>query len=160
MNRLCAPFHVELKACCGELFGYWAYETLDIGIARTLGGVQLLLYHIVSIMLQILQREVFQLALQLIEAQLMCKRGIEIAGLFRHFVPCLLVISVTYLPHQVHPVGYHDEYHPHILGKAEQQIPEVLAFYDRILLIKALHFHQTMNNSGHSFAVIGLHLLH
>ena len=56
-------------------------ECLDISIARCFCLIQLLANHIIGIVLQILQRQVLQLALQLIETKFMSQRGIEICRL-------------------------------------------------------------------------------
>ena len=98
-----------------ELLLDWLDEAGDIGIARSLGGVQFVLYHIVGIVLEILQTEVFQFALQLVESQFVGEWGIEVACLFTYFMLCLFLFGITNLSHHVHAVGNHDEDDAHIL---------------------------------------------
>ena len=121
----------------------------DIGIASCLCGIQLLTDHIVGIVLQIFQRQVFKLALQLIEAQLMSQRCIEISRLLRHLHLCFFILGVTNLAHQVYTVSNHNENHTHILCKGEQQITEVLTLHHRILLVELLDAVQAMKDTSH-----------
>ena len=57
----------------------------------------------------------------------MGQRCVEVGGLFGSLVACLAVLGVANLAHQVHAVGYHDEYDAHVLGKGQEQVAEVLA---------------------------------
>ena len=93
---------------------------------------------VVGIVLHILEREVFQLTLELIQTQFVGKRSIEIGRLLRHLEFCLLILCIANLAHQVYTIGNHDENDAHILGKRQQQIAEVLALYCRVLIIKLL----------------------
>ena len=110
-------------------------------------------------MLHVLQRQVLQLALQFVQAEFMGQRGIEVRRLLRHLHLRLHVLRVTDLPHQVHPVGNHDQDHAHVLGKGEQQVTEVLALDDGILLVEQLDAVQTVEDARHLVAVLLPHLL-
>ena len=114
MDALGASLHVIFQSGSIEFLLDRLDESGDIGIARSLGGVQLLLDHIVGIVLQILQAQVFQFALQLVETQLVGEWGIEVAGFLAHLVLCLLLVGITYLSHHVHSVGNHDEDYAHV----------------------------------------------
>lgn len=115
MDTLGAALHVIFQTGSIELFLDWLDEAGDIGIARSLGGVQLVLYHIVGIVLEILQTEVFQFALQFVESQFVGEWGIEVACLFAYFMLCLFLFGIAYLSHHIHAVGNHDEDDAHIL---------------------------------------------
>ena len=115
VNTLGAAFHMIFQTGSIELFLDWLDEAGDIGIARSLGGVQFVLYHIVGIVLEILQTEVFQFALQFVESQFVGEWGIEVACLFAYFMLCLFLFGITNLSHHVHAVGNHDEDDAHIL---------------------------------------------
>ena len=65
---------------------------------------------------------------------------------------------VTYLSHQVHAVGNHDKYHTHVLGKRQQQVAEILALDDRVLLVQFLNATQSMLNAGHRLAIVALYV--
>ena len=115
VDTLGAAFHVIFQTGSIELLLDWLDEAGDIGIARSLGGVQLVLYHIVGVVLEILQTEVFQFALQFVESQFVGEWGIEVACLFAYFMLCLFLFGITNLSHHVHAVGNHDEDDAHIL---------------------------------------------
>ena len=114
---------------------------------------------VVGIVLQVFQREVFQFAFQFVQTQFVGKGRIEIGSLLRHPSAVGVIIGVTYLPHQVHAAGNHDEYHPHVLGKGQQQVAEVLALYDRCLLIEFGNALQTVQDACHRLAKLVLHLV-
>ena len=92
---------------------------------------------IVGIVLQVFQREVFQLALQLVESQLVSQGRIEIGGFLAHTLLGLFGLGVANLSHQVHTVGNHDEDDAHVLGKRQQQVAEILALYHGVFLFKS-----------------------
>ena len=93
---------------------------------------------IVGIMLKIFQRKVLKLTLQLIQAEFMSQRGIEIACLFSYTMTRLLVYGVTKLTHHIHTIGNHDEYDTHILCKRNDKITEILSLNHRSLLIEMI----------------------
>ena len=139
-----APFHVKLKAGRLQLFLYRAYEAPYVSVAALLGGVKLLFYHVIGVVLKILEAQVLKLALQLIQTQLVSQRRVQIAGFLAHLRLRLNVLRVTYLAHQVHAVGNHYQYHAHVFGERQQQVAEVLALYHRVLLVKLLNLYQSV----------------
>lgn len=149
MDALGAPFDVELQPSFLEPRLDRSDESVDVGVARLFGGVELVLDHIVGVVLEIFEREVLELALERIKSKLMGQWRIEIAGFFRHLVLCLLVRRVADLSHDVHTVGDHDEDHAHILGKAQEQIAEVLAFDDGVFLIELLDADKSVDDTRH-----------
>ena len=72
---------------------------------------------VIGVVLQIFQRQVFQLALQLIQSQFVSQGRIEIGGLLRHLVLGTIVVCIFYLSHQVHAVRNHNQNDAHVLGK-------------------------------------------
>ena len=68
MDGLGTALHVEFQSSCRQLLANRGDEMLNIGITGSLGGIQLFLDVIVSVVLHVLEREVFQLALQLVES--------------------------------------------------------------------------------------------
>ena len=60
---------MKFESGLGEVLAHRTDEALDVGVAGTLRGVEFLLDQIVGVVLEILQREVLQLALELVEAQ-------------------------------------------------------------------------------------------
>ena len=64
---------------------------------------------------------------------------IEIGSLFAHLTFGFLVGSVANLSHEVHAVGNHDEDDAHVLGKRQQEVAEILAFDDGVLLVEFLY---------------------
>ena len=126
---------MELQSGSLELSLDRSDEPVDIGVTRPLCGIKIVLNLIVGIVLQILEAQVLKFTLQLIQAQLVGKRSIEVACLLRHLVACLFIRGITNLPHKVHTVGNHDENDTHVLSEAQQQVAEVLTLYLRVLLI-------------------------
>ena len=160
VDRLRAALDVTVDTRCLHLLRDRLDEPFDIGIARSLCLVELLADHVVGIVLHILQREVFELALQLVESELMGQGSIEIGSLLRHLHLRLDILRVADLAHQVHTVGNHDEDHAHVLCKRKKQVAEVLALDDGILLVELLDAVQTMKDTRHLRAILCLHLLY
>ena len=69
----------------------------------------------------------------------MGQRCIKIGRLLTDFTPCLIVLHITYLSHQVDAVGNHDQNHTHVLSERQQQIAEVFAFDHRVLFVQFLN---------------------
>ena len=134
-------------------------KAFDISIAGTLGLVQFVFDMIVGIVLQIFQREVFQLALQPVESQLVSQGRIEIVGFHAHLATCLVVLGVANLSHQVHTVGNHDEDDAHVFCKRQQQVAEILALYHRVLLVEFTHTNESADDGCHSLAKLGFYLV-
>ncbi len=82
----------------------------------------------------------------------MCERGVEVARLFADALFGFRIVRVAYLPHQVHPVRYHNENDPHVLGERKQEVTEILAFDYRVLFVKFLDVYEPFKNVAHSFA--------
>ena len=114
-------------------------ERSDIGIARSLRLIQLLLNHVIRVVLHVFKRQVFKFALQLIETKLMSKWRIQIGSLLTHFQLGIYPLRITNLPHEVYTIGNHDQDHTHIFRKRQQQIAEILTLHNWILLIKLLN---------------------
>ena len=114
---------------------------------------------IVGVVLQILQRQVLQLALQLIETQLVGQGRIEVGGFFRHPFLGFRLVGVANLSHQVHTTGNHDEDDAHVLGKRQQQVAEVLALHHGVLLVELLNALQTVEYATHGNAIGGSHIV-
>ena len=60
-----------------------------------------------------------------------------------------LVRRVTYLAHEVHTVGNHDEDDAHVLGKRQQKVAEVFALHHRVLRVEFLYALQAMQDVAH-----------
>ena len=146
--RLRASFDMELQPCRFQALTDRLDEMLDIRITTLFRLAELLLDMIIGIMLQVFQRQVLQLTLQLIETQLVGKGGIKISSLLAHLMLCLRLSRITDLTHQVDTVGNHNKDDTHILGKGEQQVTEILRLDDRVLLIKVLDALQPMQDAG------------
>ena len=110
-------------------------------------------------MLEIFQREVLQLALELVETELVGKRGIEVGSFLSHITPCLVVRVVLYLTHEVDAVRNHDEYDPHVLGKREEEVTEVLAFHNGVFLVKLTDALKPVKDACHGLPKLYLHLV-
>ena len=135
---------MEFESCRLKLLSYRFDESGYILVARLLGGIELLAYHVIHVMLEIFQRQVLKFAFQFIQSQLVRQRSIEIGRLLAHLKSCLVIGVVLYLSHQSHPVGNHDEYNPHVLGKGQKEIAEVFTFHHRVLLIQFADAQQTV----------------
>ena len=66
MYRLCASFHVKVQSGFLQFLRDWTDETADIGIAVLLCRTEFILDVVVGIVLQILERQVFQFAFHLV----------------------------------------------------------------------------------------------
>ena len=74
---------------------------------------------VVGIVFEVFQRQVLQLALQLIQTQLVGQRSIEVGSLLRHLMLGVGIVGFLDLSHQVYTVGNHNENNAHVLGKRE-----------------------------------------
>ena len=159
VDTLRASLHMELQSGILQLLLNRTDKLLYVFVACLFGGVQFLLDVIVGIVLQVFQRQVLQFALQLVQAQLMGQGCIEVGRLFTDAPLGLLIIRVPDLSHQVHAVCYHDENHAHILCKRKQQVAEVLALDNGILLIQFLYALQPVQDTSYGDAIGGTHLV-
>jgi hypothetical protein len=75
--------------------------------------------------LEIAQAQVFELPLDLPDAETVGERGIDALGVARD-LGAALRLQVLDGPHQVHALGEHHQHHAHVLGDAEQQAAQVL----------------------------------
>ena len=92
-------------------------ERGDVLIARGLRFVELILYKVIGFLLGILEVQVFQFRLDFVQAQLVRQRSVEVRSLVGHTNAVFLVGVMLDEPHDVHTVGYHNKYHPHIFGE-------------------------------------------
>ena len=146
VDALGAALDVEMQSCFLQSLLYGSNKLVDIGFAALLGLVELLLDEVVGIVFKVFQADIFQLAFQFVQTQLMGEWGIEVSGLFAHLSLGLQVMGVTNLPHEVHTVSDHDENDTHILSKRKQQVAEVLALDDWVFLVELLYPDQSVND--------------
>ncbi|OAV63739.1 hypothetical protein Barb4_04766 [Bacteroidales bacterium Barb4] len=146
MNRLGAPLDVKPQPRLFQLLLYRRDKLLNIGIARPLRLVQFMPDELKLLRLGIFQHQVLQLALYRIQSQPMRQRSIQRPCLRRKPQPFILIHHLLAQPHHAQAVGDHQQYHPHILGKGEQQMPEVLRIDRRILRVKVGRFQQQTEN--------------
>ena len=159
MDGLGAPFDVEPQAGLFQLLLYRGDEGINVFVARSFSLVQLLLDMVIYVVLGILQGEVFQLRLQLIEAQLMRQGGIQIDRFVGHLPAGFVVVRILDLSHHVDTVGNHDEDDAHVLGKGKQQVAEILGFDGRTFGIEVVDPNQAADDAGYVFTKVRLHLL-
>ena len=159
MDALRAAFHMVVQTCSLEFLVERFQETLDIGIAAAFRLVELLFDMIVGIMLEVFEAEVLQLALELIEAELMSQRRIEISSFHRDFLLCLDVLRVFDLTHHADAIGNHDEDDAHVLGKGDEQAAEVLASHGSALRVELADAHQAVQDVSHLLAEIPSNLI-
>ena len=134
-------------------------EPLDVSVTALLRGIELLLDHVVSIVLQVFERQILQLRLERVQTQLMGERRIEVRRLFRHLVLRLLVRRVADETHDAHAVRDHDQDDAHILGKGQQEVTEIVTLYDRVLVIEMLYLEEAVDDMLHRLAILGDDLL-
>ena len=158
VDALRTSLDVVLEPGSSQFLVYRVNERGDILVAGCLGGIELLLDVVVHVVLRVLEREVLQLRLQLVQAQLMRQRSIQVGRLVGHLQASLVVVAVLDLAHRVHAVGNHDKDYAHVLGKGEQQVAEVLRLDGRVLLIQACRAHQSAQDTRHIIAKLPCHL--
>ena len=134
-------------------------ESCYVGVARSLCGVELLLNHIVGIVLQILQTQVLEFALQFVQTQFVGEGSVQIACLFAHTLLGFELVGVSDLPHHIDTVGYHDQNHTHVFRERDEQVAEVLALDDRIALVEFVDSQQTADDVRHAFAIFLLYVV-
>ena len=126
VDALGTAFHVELETCSLQLLFNRTDEVGDIEVTRTLRFVQLVLDHVVGIVLQVFEREVFQFRLD--EVELVCQGCIELACFLSYLAALFIGSAFLDLTHQVDTVGNDDEDDAHVFGKGKQEVAEVLGF--------------------------------
>ena len=119
VDGLGAPLDVELQTRLRQSLADGLDKALDISITTLLGGTELVLDVIVGIVLKILQRQVLQLAFQLVKTQFVSQGSIEIGCLLAdlHLLAMNSRRDIAYLSHQIDTVGYHDQDDTHVLCK-------------------------------------------
>ena len=159
VNTLRTPLHVVVQTGSLQLLVEGLQEPLDIGIAAALCLVQLLLDMIVSVVLEVFQAKVLQLAFEFVEAELVCQRSIEIGRLHCHLSLCLDVLRVLDLSHDADAVGNHDEDDAHVFRKSDEQAAEVVASHRSTLGVHLADAHQAVQDMSHFFAKVLTHFL-
>ena len=84
----------------------------------------------------------------------MGQRCIEIGSLLRHIHLRTDILRISYLPHQVHPIGNHNQDDTHVLGEGKQKVPEVLTLDNGVILVELLNAVQTMQDTRHLIAIL------
>ena len=146
------PFDVELQSRLRYLPFDRFDERRNVFVARGFRLVELVFDEVISVGLRILQRQILQLRLQLIEPQLMGQRRVKIRRFVCHPQPVFFLFRIFNPAHDVHTVGDHDEYHPHVFGKREKQVPEVFRLDGGAFLIQFVGFHQSLDDTAHIFS--------
>ena len=159
MYALGASLDVEMEASLLEFLLDGAYEGGNVAVAGLFGGIQFLLDVVVHLLFGVLEREVFQFGLQLVQAQFVGKRSIEVSRFVGYAKATFLVVHVANLTHEVHTVGNHDEDDAHVFGKGEEEVSEVLALDGRTLLVELVDAHQSVDDGGHVGAKVAFHLV-
>ena len=152
VNGLRAPLHVVLQSRSLKFLIYGTNEPFDISIAAFLCGVELLFNMVVCIVLQVLERQVFEFALQFVESELVSQRSIEVRRFCGHPPPGFVVLRLLNITHDAHARSDDNKYDAHILCEGEQQLAEVLVLHNRILFIKLADARQSMYDCGHIIA--------
>ena len=71
-------------------------------------------------MFHIFERKIFKLTFQFVKTQFVCERSIKISGFFRNLLSGFRFSGIFDFSHDIHSVGNHDKYHPHIFSKRKQ----------------------------------------
>ena len=109
-------------------------------------------YLVVDFAVGILEREVLEFRFDGVEAQPVSQRCVEVRRLAGHIVAIFFVGVVVDHLHHAQPVGNHDDNHPYVFGKGEQQLAEVLALDSRLFGIEAVRLDEPPNELGNVVA--------
>ena len=159
MDRLRAPLDVEVQARLLEFFAHGADELSDVAVARALRLVELLLDVLIAVGVDVFQRQIFQLALDRVEAEAMRQRGVEVGDLGGQADAVVVVADLFTHAHHAEAVGNHDEDHAHIFGKGEEQVVEVLRVDRRVAGVEVGCLQQAADHEGHVGVERLLHLV-
>ena len=154
VDALGASLHVIVQACGLELLVEGAEEPFYVGVAAALCLVEFLFYVVVGVVLEVLQAQVFQLALEFVETEFVCQRSVEVCGFHGGLLLCFLVLGILYLAHDADAVGYHDEDDAHVFCKSDEQAAEVLALYGGAFGIDVLDAHESVQDACHFLAEV------
>ena len=159
VDALGTPLDVEVQTGLGEALADGLDEALDVGVATLLGLAEFFLDMVVGVVLEVFERQVLQLTLQLIQTQLVGQGSIEIGSLLRHLMLGIGIVGVLDLAHQIDAVGNHDEDDAHVLGKRQKQVAEILGLDNGILLVEFLDALQSVQDAGDGLTKMGAHLV-
>ena len=123
-----------------------ADEVLDVFVAFLFGLLQSCGDLCERLAVQVFERGVLELVLDGIQSQLVCQRGIQVAGLAGDIGDKLLVGVVVDGTHEGEPVDRHDEDDAHVLGKGQQQLVEILVLDSRLLLVERSDMQQAVHH--------------
>ena len=148
MDRLGTPFYVELQTEFLQLLLDRCDKLGNIDVARTLRFIQLFLDEIILLRVGIFQRQIFQFALDLVKSQAVSQRGVQVRRFGSQPQP-VVVLQLLAQAHQAKTVGNHNQDHPHIFGKREKQVMEVLGIDGRIACIQVGRLQQSPDDQCH-----------
>ena len=155
---LCSALHVKAQSSLFQPLLYGRYETFDIAVARLFGGVELIFNHVIGVVFQVFQAQVFQFALQLVQSQLVSEGCIQVTSLLCHLQSRLFVVGIAHLSHQINAVGNHDQYHTHVFGERDKQVSKILALHHRRSFVQLLHLNKPVNDLCYASAKIFFYL--
>ena len=116
---------LEVESCRGQLGADRLDEALDVALALPALGVEAVRDVAVRLGLEVFQREVFEFGLDLVEAEAVRERRVEVARLGGD-ADLLVAGEAAERPHVVEPVGKLDQDHAHVRRHREHQLADVL----------------------------------
>ena len=145
MYRLGAAFDFELEARLFQLLLDRGDELGDVGVARTLRLVQLLLDEVELLAVGIFERQILQFALDGVETQAMGEGRVEVSR-FGGEADTVFLLQLLPEAHEAEAVGNHQEDDADILGKGEEQMVEVLRIDRRVAGVEVGRLQEAANH--------------
>ncbi len=115
-----------MDALCGQLARQLLLHVLHVALARHAGFVHFARDAAVGFRLQVAERQVLQLPLQLPDAQPVGQRRMDVAGQLRQR-PALLVVQLVGSAHSRQLPGQQDRHHAQVADDRQQQAAQALA---------------------------------
>ena len=130
---LYAAIHLRLDACFSDVIADLVHNTLDIFFTDALAHRNLFHQIIIHLRLQIFQRKIIQLRLDLADTKPLGYWAIDLQRFFRNALPALRTF-VFQSSHIVQSVRKLNQDHPNILGHGKKHFTQIFRLHFQLLI--------------------------
>ena len=151
-NRFGATFYLERKSCLLELLFDRFDDARNVFVACCFGLVELVCNFRILLSVSILKRHIFEFRFNLVQAQTVSQRSIEIHYLRRNVEHEFLVVVMVNHLHQTETVDNHNDDNADVFGKSHHQFAEVFILKRALLFVENGNLKQTFDDIKNVFA--------
>ena len=125
VDMLGAAVDIALNTGQQQLIAHALHHIFDVALARQSFLIQQLGDFLVGVRLQVAERQVFQLPLQVANTEPVCQRRVDIKHFFSNFTP-LVFGRVFHRPYSRRSLCQFDQRYPYVVNHGDQHLTHVL----------------------------------